>query len=581
MGKRQRTFFWRLLIAFFAGGCLPIIALSALISLMTRDIIKGAYEERAAAAVDAAAGAARELVSDAKKLAELLASSSAIIEYASAARKDPALILECNRLMTSSASSSRFVPYIIATDGTPPLCGGVPPDEYDAVGYRGWGILGKLSGGSGPDAVLFAQPHPGSEPEAPLAVGARIFRDGTVSGYAIADIAEGAFQSAVGGPARASGTLSSLCLVDESGCVAFDATGASKEASFLDGAAPLRAGEAVVVRAVAGGISARGSFSTEAADEHSGAINAVTTAAAAASALISLAMAVLLSKSISRPIHALTLTMRDVARGRLDARCPEGPRAGDEIGELVRDFNGMIRRIDGLVEGKLERERELRRAEVRALQAQINPHFLSNALNSIRSAARLQGAVEIAEATGRLARILREGEYGGVSSCTVRESLAVARDYFFLESWRWPGRFELVESVDEAAMEIPMPRLVVQPIVENALVHGLEPKPGKGTLRIEGRIEGGSVSISVSDDGVGIEAERLAIIVEALGTESIGAEAPAGGGPAVGGIALLNTHRRLRLIFGPEGGLDVSSRAGEGTTVVIRFPAGPAEAAGC
>jgi two-component system sensor histidine kinase YesM len=348
------------------------------------------------------------------------------------------------------------------------------------------------------------------------------------------------------------------------------------------------------------GIEALGLFPRKAVQDYAQRVIAMALAAAAASALIFIAVAIGLAKTTSKPIHQLTLTMQAVSNGRLDVACPEaaGAHQGDEVAILIQQFNKMIARVNELVDSKVEQERNLRYAELKALQAQINPHFIYNTLNSIRSVAKLKGDKELAYISTSLARILREGSAregsareGSVSGsdyCSLGHSLDLARDFFTIEDWRWPGRFTMEESVDQSLLDARVPRLIIQPLVENALSHGLEDKPGPGTLAIRAARESGDLLISIADNGVGIDGDKLAAIREDLARTERGAVSlsveltasdPAGlkgigdkNGGSSAGIGLLNTHRRLRLIYGEGYGLTIISAPGAGTNVTIRIP---------
>ncbi|HPX46995.1 MAG TPA: ATP-binding protein, partial [Treponemataceae bacterium] len=166
----------------------------------------------------------------------------------------------------------------------------------------------------------------------------------------------------------------------------------------------------------------------------------------------------------------------------------------------------------------------------------------------------------------------------GGSFSTVEESLSIARDYFSIEALRWPGRFTMEECIDPAILHAKIPRLILQPLVENALVHGLEHKPGPGSLSVHGTLSGGDVFIRVRDSGSGIAPERLAHIRERLReagerpVESSLNDSSIPVRPEGAGIALVNTHRRLCLMFGKPYGIEIVSEIGQGTTVMVCFP---------
>lgn len=622
MSLRRRSYFWRLLYAFVAGGLLPFLVLAVGFGFASARVLENAYRERAEEAVLGAAERTRRLLDEMTSIAETLALAAPVGAYLAGPVRDAPIVSEVSRLFSSTIPSSYLSPCLVPADGFLPLTRGTVPDEYRLDLYGGWGFLGRLSRESAlpPSAadgpIVFGQPHPDSGVPAPFAVGCPVYIAGEiagsvpggaspdetparrVAGYVIIDIGRQLVSDRIGSLAGLGASLTDLCITDASGCILYNMTDTRLESTFFEPEAASAEGTVFVPSAtVPGGFHVYGMYPLGAAHEYISVIMALGLIVAVASLIISLVMAVFLSRSIARPVHLLTLTMEEVAQGRLDAQCPELPSrgSGDEISVLVRRFNQMILRVNELVGNLVAQERDLRRAETRALQAQINPHFLYNTLNSIRSMAKLEGSSEIADMTTRLARIMREGSSPGPGFCTVGHSMALARDYFAIESWRWPGRFTMTESLDEGVSDSKIPRLIIQPLVENALVHGLEEKPGSGNLTITGRLAAGDVVITVTDDGVGMSADRLervrALLKEAgerpvessLGetgsaipgdewfSSQVSADGPAVPGRS-SGIALINTHRRLCLIYGLPYGLEIVSESGAGTSVTISFP---------
>jgi two-component system sensor histidine kinase YesM len=251
----------------------------------------------------------------------------------------------------------------------------------------------------------------------------------------------------------------------------------------------------------------------------------------------------------------------------------------------------MVERIGEQVDDIVNQQRLLRISEIKALQAQINPHFLYNTLNSIKSMAKLAGAANVALMVTNLGKILRNGFTPGEDFMTIEKSLETARCYFDIESFRWEGRFTFVEHIDPRILDCSLPRLVLQPLVENALIHGLERKPGPGTLTVQGELDGHDIRIDVIDDGCGIPAAKLASLREflsgadsadpsdlpvslAVSVPTVTADAHAAGQfPSdSNGIALANTHRRLVLLYGPGYGLEIFSTEGQGTCISVRIP---------
>lgn len=592
MKFRKGSFFGKLLSAFFLGGFIPFLCLAMLFVFMTRRVLERTYEDRAAEAVEMSAQVFRTLLSDSAKTARALAAEPAVVAYCEGTSRDSAIISDVNRLLASVTGGSGILPYVIPADGAAPLSRTSLPEEYALSSHGGWGILGELSRSLDPESTLyFAQPHPLGERLVPIAIGTIVRgKDGKI-GYLIFDIEHKLIEEKLGLAAKSGGALTELIFIDRTDCVIYDMADSRKEASFFDPDSVAQKQYFAPRKAVAMGIDALGFFPRKAVHDYAQRIIAMALVIASVSAFIFFAVALWLAKTTSRPIHLLTLTMKEVANGRLDVSCPEVAKASkdDEVATLILQFNKMIARVNELVDSKVEQERNQRFAELKALQAQINPHFIYNTLNSIRSVAKLKGDSELAYISTSLARILREGSVSGSNYCSLGHSIDLAKDYFAIEDWRWPGRFRLKLSIEPALLNAKIPRLIVQPLVENALSHGLEGKSGHGTLTIEAKLDGGDLSIVIADDGIGIDAEKLASIKENLAKAEQGAldfsvdlaqESPAAlktisernGG---NGIGLLNTHRRLWLIYGKGYGLAIASAAGAGTTVTLRLPYSP------
>ncbi len=584
MNIHHRSYFWRLFTAFFAGGFLPFVALSTVLMFSATKILETAFQERAKEAVAGSALLAGKMLTTTASLVGELAATEAVVEYADIPLKTSWLISEVKRLFASRIPSRSLVPFIIPADGSIPISRETIPEEYSLPRYKGWGILGELTRGGDKQALIFfAQPHPLSRDGASIAIGTRIYRGNRFVGYFIIDISRQAFSDQIGSIAYSGAALTELFLTDSTGCIIYNMSDPQKEATFFDSKESNSNKYFIFNHLVLAGIDAHGMFPKLPVFEYSKKMAAATLLIAGISVVLFLCMTILLSQSMARPIHMLSLTMDRVSHGKLDAFCPEpnSTHSGDEIVNLIKQFNSMIIRINTLVENKLEQERSLRRAEIQVLRAQINPHFLYNTLNSIRSVARLDGHKQIASVATSLAKIIREGASAATEFCSLEHSIELARDYFEIESWRWPGRFKLEEKVDDVILNARIPRLIIQPIIENALFHGLERKPGNGTLCIRGELLDNTIVVSIADDGAGIDEEQLIAIRAALRDaeekpiESSLCSTTRGNAQEINtgnGIALINTHRRLRLIYGLPYGIDIRSEKGKGTTVTIRFP---------
>lgn len=265
---------------------------------------------------------------------------------------------------------------------------------------------------------------------------------------------------------------------------------------------------------------------------------------------------------LTRPLRQLRSAMQRIeARGDFNTRVRVDSE--DEVGQLAHSFNAMVDEIRRLVDDVLRAQIHEREAELRALQSQINPHFLYNTLESINMLALSHGDREISRMVTALGRLLRHTIQAGDALITLREELEYVNYYLVVQRMRYGDRITIGVEVDDALLAYLVPKLTIQPIVENALYHGLEPQRGAGRVVVRGRRDGDDLEITVEDDGVGMDAETLAAVRARL------QQAASRGSRSVG---LANVHHRLQLYCGAAYGLAVASEPGAGTRVTIRLP---------
>ncbi|MCL1795791.1 MAG: sensor histidine kinase [Clostridia bacterium] len=274
--------------------------------------------------------------------------------------------------------------------------------------------------------------------------------------------------------------------------------------------------------------------------------------------LLSIACAALVAYYVTHPIRFLQQKMRQVEEGNLHTTIAE--RGFREVRSLSHTFNMMLERIRSLMSQIVDEQEAKRFLELNALHQQINPHFLYNALDSIiwiQEQGRSQEAIEMICA---LARLFRISISKGRNIITVREEIEHVRNYLIIQKMRFKNTFSYQIDADESLLTLRTVKLVLQPLVENAVHHALDPY-GHRTLHISIRIYGDGVTLfmSVEDDGIGIPAETLDCILDI----------PKGNGT---GIGLRNVHERLQLTCGPGFGLTIRSVEDEGTVVTVCQP---------
>lgn len=242
----------------------------------------------------------------------------------------------------------------------------------------------------------------------------------------------------------------------------------------------------------------------------------------------------------------------------------------DEIGQLSRQFNYMVQNINILMQqvvDKTEQNNKLelaqREIKLKMMASQINPHFLFNALESIRMSAQIKGEKEIANVVRLLGKLMRKNLEIGREHAPLKEEIEIIKSYLHIQKFRYEDRLEFDLDVEPQLLNMLMPPLIIQPLVENAVVHGMENKQDGVTVNLKITSDQDQVRVSVSDNGYGMTPERLEEVIQ-LTTDPEE--------PTRSRIGLRNVHQRLILCYGENAGLEISSDYGKGTEIVFYIP---------
>ena len=278
--------------------------------------------------------------------------------------------------------------------------------------------------------------------------------------------------------------------------------------------------------------------------------------------VFSIITAIVLANSITDPILKMIRLMRQVMSGELKVRY-KAKRRHDEFDILGSNFNYMVARIDELLDAVHVEQNQKRIAELKALQAQINPHFLYNTLDIIKWTALIQKANNAAEMVSLLSRLLRISLGKGEETVTVEEELEHVQCYLGIQKFRFNFNIETYVYMDEEVRQLRTPKLILQPIVENAILHAFSDQETGGTIRISCiKVAGEGIQFEVSDNGKGMDP----VFARSLLKE------PSHEGEKFGGIGIANVDERIKLICGKSYGIDIMSESGVGTTIGIRLP---------
>ena len=267
----------------------------------------------------------------------------------------------------------------------------------------------------------------------------------------------------------------------------------------------------------------------------------------------------IISREITKPIRSLRDSMRKVQNGQFDTHVEVITE--NEIGSLGRSFNLMTSEIQALMEQNVYEQKQKRKSELKALQAQINPHFLYNTLDSIIWMSEAGENDEAVEMTSALARLLRQSISNDKEEVELEKEIEYVKNYLTIQKMRYKDKLEFFIYVDPRVAHVPIIKLVLQPLVENAIYHGIKYKETKGNLKIYARPVDGRVEIVVADDGIGMDEDVMEHIFDEHRKEQ-----------KRNGVGVPNVQKRLKLQYGSEYGIRYESVKGAGTKAVITIP---------
>lgn len=264
-------------------------------------------------------------------------------------------------------------------------------------------------------------------------------------------------------------------------------------------------------------------------------------------------------RSITKPISNLCSRVQAIAEGDLVVHTPIQAKEY-EIQTLSDGFENMVERLNELIEQNKQEQVRLRSAELALLQAQINPHFLYNTLDAIVWLTEMEKNEQAVEMVTSLSSFFRSSLSNGRDIITLREEEQHVRSYLEIQQVRYKDILEYKIEIDASLAEFQIPKLTLQPLVENALYHGIKLKRGQGLILVKGEAVGSDIRLTVEDNGAGMDEECLKKVRGAiLHEQEIG-------------FGMSTVHERLQLLFGTEYGLEIDSRLGEGTRVTVKIP---------
>ena len=269
-----------------------------------------------------------------------------------------------------------------------------------------------------------------------------------------------------------------------------------------------------------------------------------------------------ISFRVTNPIRELEKSVKKLEEGNLDADIYMG--GSYEIQHLGKSVQDMKRRIKGLMQDIVTEHEEKRKSEFDSLQAQINPHFLYNTLDIIVWQIENEKQSEAVHTVTALARFFRLSLGKGKNIVTVKAEIDHVKNYLMIQHMRFKNKFEYEFDVADDVLELASLKLMLQPLVENAIYHGMEFMDGDGLITIKAWRENDELYLSVSDNGLGMTEDKVAMVLEGKSNSGNGRGS---------GIGVKNVNERIKLYFGEAYGLKIDSEPDEGTTIIIHLPA--------
>lgn len=277
--------------------------------------------------------------------------------------------------------------------------------------------------------------------------------------------------------------------------------------------------------------------------------------------LIGSIISLFFASTITKPLKKLMDLMGKVEEGRFDLRFKT--KYEDEIGQLGNSYNKMIQQVEKLIELVYQEQKSKREAELKILQAQIKPHFLYNTLDTIQWMAQEYKAYKIVDIVNALTTLFRIGLNKGNEFITIEEEIEHIKSYLIIQMTRYDSKIEYEIEMDPTVKHYQLLKLTLQPLVENAIYHGIRNKRGKGKITIRIHQKNDALELTVHDTGIGIEKERLQQLNHSLDTMSDEHKK---------GYGLYNVNERIKLTHGSPFGLRVESEFEKGTTIIALLP---------
>ena len=567
----------RLLLYFLAISLLPVILLGAMAIITANRLAVERIRASLVQLTETTAGILDSELLKYRNSIDIFCGDEQLRDFLELESPSGDLITQINQkvylIMAGHANTMSF--YIINTSGRFALATSYEPLEYDYMKYGNWGIFRALN--QNDKTIFYPESYTGyfGREDTGITIGSKVVKNNKTIGYVMLNIRQRTIVEIIP-PSR--DMLVSYALSDSNFFLVLNQFMAPRSPFVPSRYRPLvRAPEPkggareyqeeryLIARDTLPetGLSLYAEVSTALMAKNSSFITSTVIAVMLLFVFVCIVFAHRIAKRILEPIRTICDSMEIIKTGNLDERVRISTR--DEFETMAEGFNRMIEQLDTLFRTGMERQNRLRIAEIKNLQAQIAPHFLYNTLESIKWLAKLGMNSEIQATVEKLGILLKSSMNFKKNLIPLRDEMRVVASYIGIQQIRREDLFTVTMDVPENLLDCLVPNLVIQPIVENAMVHGLEEKVGAGVLKIRafktGRNANEDICFEISDNGPGMSREKIESLLK---NENHGSDRES--------IGLINVDRRIKLDFGNAYGVSIRSKEGEGTVVTLTMP---------
>lgn len=452
--------------------------------------------------------------------------------------------------------------FVMTEDGSFVVATTEMPSQYNPMKYKNWGIFRKIDQNNG-DPIVFPNVYINSLGEKiVMSIAVKLNSNGK-KGYVILDIPENMLANILQSSNTGYNNYYHL-VTNENGLLLFNNAVTNPRHNFISeemngiinsnakNTYSANGHDFYVARETAQSCNVN-FFALQSLDLIDGVNKDVYTMAATfivLTAAISITAGFLFTRSMTKPIKQIVKTVESIDKGNTSVRIEMQRR--DEFGFVADKFDETLDKLNHHHQIDFERQDRLRLAEIQSLQAQINPHFLYNTLDSVKWLAKLNNVPEISTIITELGRLLKSSMQTDVTDTTIEESIRLIESYIGIELIRHENKFTYSIDVEDDLWQYKIPKLLIQPLVENAIVHGMENSLKKVHIKINVYKKRGKIFLVVEDNGIGMQVDWRTLSGEE--------------------IALKNIDRRVKLYYGEQYGLFITGEKGKGTTATIQLP---------